>query len=92
MLCGLEVHRRNDLGAKIKQGPLSHRDTAEIIAIVAEALHHAHLREVVHRDIKPANILLDVRRQAVRGRFRAWLSPSEQFGKGSPVGPARPLT
>jgi len=34
------------------------RETAEIVASVAEALAHAHERAVVHRDVKPGNIIL----------------------------------
>ncbi len=37
----------------------SERKSAELVARVAEALHHAHKHNLVHRDIKPANILLD---------------------------------
>lgn len=29
------------------------------IALIADGLHHAHVRKLVHRDIKPDNILLD---------------------------------
>jgi serine/threonine-protein kinase len=35
------------------------RATAELVAEVARALHHAHRRGIVHRDVKPSNILLD---------------------------------
>ena len=35
------------------------RSVAQVIADVAEALHHAHQAGVLHRDVKPANIMVD---------------------------------
>jgi serine/threonine protein kinase/formylglycine-generating enzyme required for sulfatase activity len=71
----------SDLRARLKQGRLSCRQSAEIIARVAEALHHAHQRHLIHRDIKPGNILLDVAGNPVVADFGLALR-EEDFGKG----------
>ncbi|HKB36574.1 MAG TPA: serine/threonine-protein kinase, partial [Gemmataceae bacterium] len=47
------------LARKIRDDPPSLAEAAELVATVAEALHHAHKQGLVHRDIKPDNLLLD---------------------------------
>lgn len=49
----------SDLAARLKRSRLSHHEAAELVAVVAEAVHYAHKRGLVHRDIKPGNILID---------------------------------
>jgi serine/threonine protein kinase len=47
------------LGDRIeKRGRLREKEAVRVAAQVAQALHYAHLRNVVHRDVKPDNILV----------------------------------
>jgi serine/threonine protein kinase len=78
----------SDLRARLKQGRLPYRQSAVIVADVAEALHHAHGRHLVHRDIKPANILLDAAGNPIVADFGLALR-DEDFGKG-PTGAGTP--
>ncbi|MFN0050884.1 MAG: serine/threonine-protein kinase, partial [Planctomycetales bacterium] len=48
-----------DLAAKIQTARPGARESAQLVASIAAALHHAHKQGVAHRDIKPGNILLD---------------------------------
>jgi serine/threonine protein kinase/formylglycine-generating enzyme required for sulfatase activity len=70
-----------DLRTRLKHSRPLLGETVEIVARVAEAVHHAHQRCLVHRDIKPANILLDTTGNPYLADFGLALREVE-FGKG----------
>ncbi len=72
----------SDLAAKIKHGRPVLRESVDLIALVADALHHAHTRGLVHRDIKPANILIDASGKPCVADFGLALRV-EEFGRGA---------
>jgi formylglycine-generating enzyme required for sulfatase activity len=73
-----------DLAERMRQGRLPFAEAAELMAIVAEALHHTHTRGLVHRDIKPANILLDAAGKPCVADFGLALR-DEDYGKDAAI-------
>jgi hypothetical protein len=55
----MEYLERGSLEDRLKDGPLSVSQAAQLFREVAVGLVHSHNRGVLHCDLKPANILLD---------------------------------
>ena len=45
----------SDLSVRIRQVRPSIRDSAELVATIADALHHAHTRGLLHRDLRASS-------------------------------------
>jgi serine/threonine-protein kinase len=66
--------------------PFSSEKAAEIVEVLARAMHYVHGRKVIHRDLKPANVLV-----SADGTFKiadfglAWFTGKQvaQFGPGA---------
>jgi serine/threonine-protein kinase len=54
----MELLEGQTLRGRLKAGPISWRDAAQIGAAIAEGLAAAHARGVIHRDLKPENVFL----------------------------------
>lgn len=70
----------SDLARVIRNNRPSLQLSAELLASIADALHHAHKNGLVHRDIKPANILIDLSGRAYVADFGLALK-EEDYGK-----------
>jgi eukaryotic-like serine/threonine-protein kinase len=72
-----------DLAALMRRGRTEFAKSAELVAIVSEALHYTHTHDLFHRDIKPANILLDSEGTPCLCDFGLALR-DEDVGRGAP--------
>jgi serine/threonine protein kinase/formylglycine-generating enzyme required for sulfatase activity len=71
----------SDLATMIRERRPLLRESIELVAALAEALHYAHRKGLVHRDVKPGNILVDDRHQPYLADFGLALR-EEDFGTG----------
>ena len=71
-----------DLAGLLRTNRPGYRESAELIATLAEALHYAHSKGLVHRDVKPANLLVDIAGKPFVVDFGLALK-EEDFGVGA---------
>jgi predicted Ser/Thr protein kinase len=65
----MEYLEGGSLTKKLDRSPWTPRQSAELVATLAGAVHHAHQRGILHRDLKPANVLLDEKGQPYLSDF-----------------------
>ncbi len=54
----LELAEGGNLAERLGKGPITARQAAEMIEMLARAVSAAHAAGIVHRDLKPSNVLL----------------------------------
>jgi WD40 repeat protein/serine/threonine protein kinase len=74
-----------------RAGATPPRQAAQIIATLAAALHHAHVRGVLHRDMKPSNVMLSPVQSEPGAAGDAWADLDAYTAKVSDFGLAKLL-
>jgi hypothetical protein len=70
--------------------PIPFHSVADVVAQVADALHHAHQFSIVHRDVKPANVVVSRSGRAKLTDFGvAYVPASDVTQSGSALGSPR---
>ncbi len=54
----MEYLQGEDLSARLRRGPLSIGEAADIVLSVCSAVHACHALGIIHRDLKPGNVFL----------------------------------
>lgn len=55
----MELVEGRDMAALLREDRPTPEKAAELVAVLAEAVAHAHARGILHRDIKPSNVIID---------------------------------
>jgi serine/threonine protein kinase len=71
----MEYCSGGNLAEKLQKNPIPPREAADIVQVLAQAVHYAHKKNIIHRDLKPLNILLVPNEDN---------SPPEEMGKSGP--------
>ncbi len=53
----MELMAGGDLAQRLHDHPMDEAEAAELLAVLADAVHYSHEMGVLHRDIKPSNVL-----------------------------------